>query len=165
MSVNYDHVISDCKDRGEKSQTWLCLGPETLVRWEQDEWVKRTKRIGLGRGGSNLGCTCLHPTAWPLLLRATSLSEAGPEGVHSLQPPGLESSSSLASVIHTHPPSSWMSLVQRPVQFLSVLKAMPHATTAAGNLLLTTRYTRTKMDKTVRRKKLSSCYLTSEYLR
>ena len=50
---------------------------------------------------------------------------------HFFGPSGIQLLSSVSSVIQKHPLNTLLLLVQVPVQFLSVLKTMPHVSTVA----------------------------------
>lgn len=125
-------VGSEEENEEESNQTFL--GPETLGRWQHSRCIEKTK----GRKrfkqvtGCKLGCTCVPPQGSHLLVRSTTLSQAVPMLLsHSLGTPGIQLFSSVSLVIQKHPLNTWLLLVQVPVQFLSVLKTMPHVSTVA----------------------------------
>ena len=145
----------------KKNQTRL-LGPETLGRWQQNGCAEKTK----GRErfkqvtGCKLGCTYVPPQGSHLLVRSTTLSQAVPMLVsHSLGPPGIQRFSSVSSVIQKHPLHTWLLLVQAPVQFLSVLKTMPHVSTVARVFATNRQVHEDKNIKTKEKEKIFSCFV------
>ena len=168
-------LIVGSEEENEEESNQTCLGPETLGRWQQNGCVEKTK----GRErfkqvtGCKLGCTYLPPQGSHLLVRSTtlkkinkrntSLSQAVPILVsHSLGPSGIQLFSSVSSVIQKQPLNTLLLLVQVPVQFLSVLKTMPHVSTVAKAFATNSQVHEDKNVKTKEREKIFSCYVVLE---
>ena len=156
-------LIVGREENEESNQTFW--GPETLGRWQQKGCIEKTKgRKRLKQvTGCKLGCTYSPPQGSHLLIRSTTLSQAVPMLLsHSLGRPGIQIVSSVSSVIQKHPLNTCLLLVQVPVQFLSVLKTMPHVSTVAKAFATNRQVHEDKNVKTKEREKISSCYVVLE---
>ena len=156
------HLIVGSEEENDKESNQTFCGPETLGRWQQNGCIEKTK----GRKrfkqiiGCKLGCTYVPPQGSHLLVRNTALSQAVPMLVsHSLGPPGIQRFSSVSSVIQKHPLHTWLLLVQAPVQFLSVLKTMPHVSTVAKAFATNLQVREDKNIKTKEKEKIFSCFV------